>query len=46
MGKKANKKPALGGFLGLRWMLLDVLMVEAAGIEPASKSAPQAVLHT
>ena len=46
VGSSANKKPALGGFKVLRWIALDSKMVEAAGIEPASTSAPQTVLHT
>ena len=32
--------------LGRRWMLLGVLLVETAGIEPASASPLQAVLDT
>ena len=31
--------------LGRRWMLLDVFLVEAAGIEPASASSLPSVLH-
>ena len=31
--------------LGRRWMLLEVFLVEAAGIEPASASSLPSVLH-
>jgi hypothetical protein len=33
------------GFFGLNWILLDLQMVEAAGVEPASENAPLPYLH-
>ena len=45
-----NKKPAISNgfldFLGLLWILLDSLMVEAAGVEPASENLPLELLRT
>jgi len=32
-------------FFGLRWMLLDMCLVEAAGVEPASASTLPSALH-
>ena len=43
--KKANNL-VLIRILGLLWTALIHEMVEAAGIEPASISAPHTVLHT
>jgi len=46
MDVKKAKYLVLFRFLGLRRTTLEHEMVEAAGIEPASISAPHTVLHT
>jgi hypothetical protein len=45
-GRKKGQNSLKSKCFGLLWMLLDEILVEAAGIEPASASPTQTVLHT
>ena len=45
-GHSINKKALKNRALSTYWMVLDVKLVEAAGIEPASKITPAVALIT
>lgn len=44
--RKTPQRLALAGFYGRLWQSSEVLLVEPAGIEPASANPPHRVLHT
>ena len=45
VGYKDKKNPVNTGLIGSSWKMLDLNLVEAAGVEPASASTLPLALH-